>query len=360
MTDAYFDGHMKWFKDNIENLISSLKFLATDSEQWSKEGLEQATIFGPFGYGFSFGGKWYGQWENDVKNQIPAAIKALIRDLETLKSVLEKHCKTSRSIWTSGTGNEVPVPQNLKEAIDWVLRISGGDGVVDDKAVVQDLANEVKKLLQPVDVGDFKNDEFKIKSLITTFAAGLKSFIGYNGGRNPGGKSGIASNHYRSSYEVSDTWEPSWNSASDANVQKCANIFLGIAPLLYYGMTYLYPRYVDLNGCNGNWEAMGFNDGDMVLNNFMVNVGYSDKRQLSSREGKNVMSKTAETFTELQPDSVGGLNSSFSAYLQGVQQKGKATLNSTPETCPMYSLHHVAKAFWESAPAKTSGISDSI
>ncbi|GIX66148.1 variant erythrocyte surface antigen-1 family protein [Babesia caballi] len=89
-------------------------------------------------------------------------------------------------------------PSNLKEAIDWILRVTGKDGQSGGSSDgTTELTKQVKKLLYEVENSDTKLGE-EIKKvmnalgngksdLITKLADGLQQFIGYNGTTfNPG------------------------------------------------------------------------------------------------------------------------------------------------------------------------------
>ncbi|GIX61762.1 variant erythrocyte surface antigen-1 family protein [Babesia caballi] len=399
-----FECYMKWLKDNIKSLIETLKSLSTDCATWSASGLRNAEISGPFGYGFWFGGKWGISWNDEVKKEISPVIQTLANDLETLKGALEKQYNfgvftlTSEhsaagssdrasastvnpgssgqanggpcSSGSSGTVIEIPVPKNLKEAIDWILRVSGGDGVDKCKNGVQVLSEQVQTLLNQVTSSDMGTLKSKLGDVITKLADGLQQFIGYNGGQKPNGRKGIASNKYESAYENDAKWRASWKYASDSNAQKCAKIFLGCVPLIYYGVTYLYWRCANKPWCKGDWEAMNFNGdmGDAALNTFvvaltkfMVSVGYTDLKQLSSRDGGSVMGKLMETFNELKVTSNhDDSKSSFSQYIAYVLQNGEKILNSNPETCPLYTLQYIAEIYWNSLSDQGSEISEAI
>ncbi|GIX61829.1 variant erythrocyte surface antigen-1 family protein [Babesia caballi] len=382
VTSESFDTHVKWLKEILDQLTSALNSLKVDSATWSKNDLEKATISGPFGYGFSFGGKWK-QWEDDVRDEIPAAINTLIGGIETLKGALEKHfnphvsARTSeasgnesssstrqsgsseqnsddtRRLVTTGTANDMSLttpPTNLKDAIDWVLRVSNKDGQGGEKGV-EILSQAVLSLLNNLQL-DENGSLTRLHSVITNLAEGFRLFIGYDStDRQPTGE-GVASKQYRSSYDENVTWHPFPNTDSE----KCAKIFLACVPLFFFAMTYLYWRCGELNGRNGDWEAMEFDAKITVLNYFMEALGYGDPLQLSNKSGHTVMTKLNGTFNELKGNNLEGSDSSYAVYLQGVRQMGQFSLTSNPETCPLYSLHHAAVAYWESESAKTSGI----
>ncbi|GIX61419.1 extracellular matrix-binding ebh [Babesia caballi] len=83
-------------------------------------------------------------------------------------------------------------PSNLKEAIDWILRVTGKDGGSGDDGT-NALTGEVKNLLREVEESDTKigGEIKKVKEalgnsgtgngLITKLAEGLQQFIGYDG-----------------------------------------------------------------------------------------------------------------------------------------------------------------------------------
>ncbi|GIX61213.1 variant erythrocyte surface antigen-1 family protein [Babesia caballi] len=83
-------------------------------------------------------------------------------------------------------------PSNLKEAIGWILRVTGRDGQTPNNGGTDALTDEVKKLLEEVEEsGSNLGLEFeKVKEalntglgggLITKLAEGLQQFIGYTG-----------------------------------------------------------------------------------------------------------------------------------------------------------------------------------
>ncbi|GIX62326.1 variant erythrocyte surface antigen-1 family protein [Babesia caballi] len=83
-------------------------------------------------------------------------------------------------------------PSNLKEAIDWILRVTGKDGGNGGGNGTKALAEKVQRLLQEVQVSDTKLRENidKVKNaldtgttgLIAKLADGLQQFIGYEPG----------------------------------------------------------------------------------------------------------------------------------------------------------------------------------
>ncbi|GIX65413.1 variant erythrocyte surface antigen-1 family protein [Babesia caballi] len=86
-------------------------------------------------------------------------------------------------------------PSNLKEAIDWILRVTGKDGGGGDNGgAITKLSEEVKKLLDEVKGADagLGAEIDKVKNalgngssgLMKSLADGLQQFIGYKEGGN--------------------------------------------------------------------------------------------------------------------------------------------------------------------------------
>ncbi|GIX62923.1 variant erythrocyte surface antigen-1 family protein [Babesia caballi] len=394
LTEGSFVKHLEFITPKLDLLIASLESLSADCTRWTKDGIGNATISGPFGYGFSFSQKWVG-WDEDLRRKIPGAIKTLNSDLGGLKSTLEQQSNPYASAGNSGssgpgssgtwnpkssqsrssescnylppaTVSNVPVPTNLKEAIDWVLRVSGkdGQGCEKDENGVTYLAEAVRVLLKDIDFAEFNNINPKIIDVITKLAEGFEAFVGYSDGQKPNGRKGIASNKYESAYENDAKWKASWKSASDSNAQKCAKIFLGCAPLFYYGMTYLYWRCAYVDWLEHEWDAMPFNGiltyGEfggigLPLTIFMESVGYNNPSQLSSREGSSVMSNIDKTFKELNISNSGDSKLSYSNYLEKLQQNYQRNLSSNPTNCPLYALYLASRDYLTSQFAEGRG-----
>ncbi|GIX65583.1 variant erythrocyte surface antigen-1 family protein [Babesia caballi] len=387
LTDTLVE-HLEWLKPKFFQLIENLKCLKEDATKWSQEELTGAKISGPFGYGFSFSEQWQG-WREDIKSRIPVAIEQLTDDLITLKTVLDQHFSSRASTETSdsslpgstsghnprssepGIGDSVnpvssstlidaTVPQDLKEVVDWVLRISNKDGPGGgkDENGIKGLAEAVENLVKAVTSTDMGTLISKMKDVISKLAEGLDAFVGYNGGDRPDG-SGIASNKYKSSYHGNALWK--WSDFSEPGAVNCAKIFLGCVPLLYYGMTYLYWRCSGNSGCNSYWEELQFNFKGTLLNCFVATMGYDNATKLSHKEGNMVMKKLDVKIEELKMTSNSvDTKSSYSNYIEELQKNCRKFLDSNPEKCPLYALYNTAEVYWKSASAQNSAIGDAI
>ncbi|GIX62245.1 variant erythrocyte surface antigen-1 family protein [Babesia caballi] len=395
LSEDTFVKRLELLRPKLTQIILSLNALKGDAAKWTQEDLKGAKTSGPFGYGFSLNEQW-DSWNATYRDKIPGAVEELAAELTKLKNPLENYFNSavttrassashpgsastqdpdssepgsdsSRDPVSSGTVSEVPVPQDFKEAIDWVLRVSGGDGVDKEKTGIKGLTEAVEKLLGTVTARYIGTLKSKLTDIISKLAKGLAAFLGYEDGDKPDGRRGIASNTYKSSYKENVTWN--WSGDYDPDVEKCAKILLGCVPLFYYAITYLYWRCATTTGCDSAWELLCFNGtvqyrddipGTTGLTVFMEALGYGDRGQHSSMSGDTVMRTIVVTFTELNTSSYSESPSRYDDFLKHVEQNGRNSLNSNPEACPLYSLHSAAKAYWDSQSAKGKGIAAAI
>ncbi|GIX63845.1 collagen alpha-1(I) chain protein [Babesia caballi] len=285
-------------------------------------------------------------------------------------------------------------PKDLKEAIDWILRLTGKDKKV-GKQGTGELANQVYSLLNVARssadssvlngadakaladlfnwVGRNGNGE-GITKLVEALASGLATFIGYEGaptGSRSGWHpewSGVGKKEHYKSYYGGSSWQ-------DDSTDTCAKIFMGCVPLVFYGITYLYWRCSFKTGCNRAWMDMTFNgqtfklkvgttyrisESGPDLKKFMEAMGYTST-QLMDAKGMGVMGILDKKLSELDY-ARGSANNSlpFSHYLQKVVEYGQKHVSNNPLQCPLSSLHNAAVAYWKSASATSSGISAAI
>ncbi|GIX65931.1 variant erythrocyte surface antigen-1 family protein [Babesia caballi] len=101
-------------------------------------------------------------------------------------------CVTLRCPLSAHVDPSFDCPSNLKEAIDWILRVAGKDGGSGDNGAITVLSQQVKKLLEEVKDSDpaFSQEFGKVKQALTPggsgngligkLAEGLQQFIGYD------------------------------------------------------------------------------------------------------------------------------------------------------------------------------------
>ncbi|GIX63493.1 variant erythrocyte surface antigen-1 family protein [Babesia caballi] len=242
-------------------------------------------------------------------------------------------------------------PKDLKEAIDWVLRVSGEDKGHKDNGAIKGLTEELIKLLDK-DAGEvargvlgvmgksitgltnklaqvteqvkdppsgtrkpfkvlvsylqsFKGNLEKVRDYgssvsgedldkltvwltgepsgpIAKLAEGLGKLIGYQDGQFKNGGIGNQS-EYKSAYKRD---EVKWPQSPD-DKRTCALIFLGIGPMLFYGLTYLYWWCEGTDG----WSKLDVSGGSTTLSQFMTTIGLENKYL---NNGQNTGQKVAE------------------------------------------------------------------
>ncbi|GIX62254.1 variant erythrocyte surface antigen-1 family protein [Babesia caballi] len=256
----------------------------------------------------------------------------------------------------SGSGDQkkslTQPPTNLKEAIDWVLRVSGRDNGQENGEGIKGLAKEVKNLLDK-DAGEvaggvlrvmgeslkgvigdlgkrgtstempgyipkyflnqslvgfqavadygsaiepkkldmfkkwLKQDVDSKNGPITKLVDGLRMFLGYGASSGTFDNTGIIKQNgdlYQKAYG-----DESWPKDSDEQ-KTCALIFLGILPMLFLFLAYLY------YWCEGNdgWSSDQLTGGSSHLSKFMMAIGFEDKYL---KDSQNTGSQVAEILT---------------------------------------------------------------
>ncbi|GIX61537.1 variant erythrocyte surface antigen-1 family protein [Babesia caballi] len=176
-------------------------------------------------------------------------------------------------------------PSNLKEAIDWILRVTGKDGQGGGNGT-KDLAGAVEKLLKDVKASSpelGKTFEQIKKALRSGSSNGLIDALGDGLNKFKEGIQNIP--HYKSAYNEQSNWDSvftgdtSVSNDGKAPPKVAAKIFLGCVPMIFYGLSYLYWRCSD----KGGWKKMMLNDGDgSALKNFMEATGF-DTKSISTR-----------------------------------------------------------------------------
>ncbi|GIX65461.1 variant erythrocyte surface antigen-1 family protein [Babesia caballi] len=328
----------------------------------------------------------------------------------------------------SGSGQKKSLtqpPTNLKEAIDWVLRVSEKDSGKNDNDAIKGLAQEVINLLDK-DAGevaggvwgvmggvfdglvkklndDSRSDQkpgqgtFKVlKAYLQTFkgnlesvrdygsslgeqdlsklkgwltgdssgpiaklADGLEKFIGYEGGQVKNG--GIGKNgNYTSAYK-SDPVD--WKGLGDSDRRKCALIFLGISPILFYGLTYLYWWCEG----TGGWSKLDVSGGSTTLSKYMTAIGFNDKYLNDSQSpGQKVAEimknafqqeldsamQSAKSEAKQRATAAGSTSSSSSNHdpsypmFLGAIEKNDSSESYRPEHRPLLSSHRIVTPFF--------------
>ncbi|GIX61474.1 variant erythrocyte surface antigen-1 family protein [Babesia caballi] len=229
-------------------------------------------------------------------------------------------------------------PENLKEVIDWFLRVGGKD----QESKGNDKKDELKKAVDRL--GDYDTAQTVLESssipgLFNNVARALQRFIGYDesGERELNG-SGIGlysvAGGYASSYSIQAKWNGLLDQPESQEAKKAALIFLGSMPILYFGLTYLYWK------CSSRqseyWASYRLNVSADPLGLFMSTMGYTPTSMLQNKGGTQVA-------TIMESDHLYGFEE-----LRINEKYGKDKLTSNPTDCALYALHRASKEYLKS------------
>ncbi|GIX61603.1 variant erythrocyte surface antigen-1 family protein [Babesia caballi] len=226
-------------------------------------------------------------------------------------------------------------PDNLKDVIDWVLRINELDKSGDLKNAVE--------ALEPNILQNTGLSEGSMQGLFNKVANGLKEFIGYGGDWNVTGN-GIGLEYsaggYSSSYKNATRWEG--NTASDHRSRTCATILLYSFPLLYFGLTYLFWR------CSGNngWQEQT-TSGDrkgIAINSFLSEMGYNSglRTEVDGRKIAKLLGGENDSIQDFKT-LYSSVTYDYPQFLEQLKQKGITT--PKPIDVPLYKLYSASHAY---------------
>ncbi|ORM39722.1 uncharacterized protein BXIN_0134 [Babesia sp. Xinjiang] len=202
-------------------------------------------------------------------------------------------------------------PANVREAVDWILRVRGkdgrgADGTTDEKAIkgLAGAAAEQLSCVEPYVQGEDRDvftsvldalrENEGANGLIAKLSKKLAGFVGYTNSP-PGGKwalgtsKGIGKNDRTGNDTYKTVYgDSSWNPAAN-KVTTCAKIFLGIIPLLFSGLSYLYwqcnkgktPK------TNDRWANQQINEENDTICTSLQSMGYIIS-QLDDKGGTKV------------------------------------------------------------------------
>ncbi|GIX65074.1 variant erythrocyte surface antigen-1 family protein [Babesia caballi] len=274
-------------------------------------------------------------------------------------------------------------PTNLKEAIDWVLKIKNDNNAIDklaealeellkhdgsevalkvlekyrlvSKSVIEKLKpqkserhfavphvilNKLSEGLDPFPSGSQANirpedvvkvkewvssvDGNTLKQLIETFAGGLESF-----------RKNILQNPKNSAYQS----DADWNNLTTSDKRDCAAILLGIMPVVYIGLTYLYWQCEGTDG----WSKQSLTDSGSSssqdsLKNFMVKLGFEAGKLNQSKKGSDIATHLkSNCFNELTSRTNVSSNS-YPEFLGKLQETALTSRSPSPSH-PLTSLY---------------------
>ncbi|GIX62671.1 uncharacterized protein BcabD6B2_21060 [Babesia caballi] len=226
-------------------------------------------------------------------------------------------------------------PSNLKEAIDWILRVTGKDKQ-GSQSNAEKLGTAVQALLSTSGVTQVKR-EIKInQDLINNLADGLAKFIGYDGTgtSNNLGKEGIgypgtvqdpgynSVAGYKLTYHRTEaTWATQVESgygSSETKKDICAKIFMGCVPMIFSALSYLYWR-CDQPVNQGGWMGSGLKSAG-PLKNFMVGMGYKPSELNERMKGSEIFESIEQ---EKLKDFFDAMTKAKSASVERFQKEEK-------------------------------------
>ncbi|GIX61954.1 variant erythrocyte surface antigen-1 family protein [Babesia caballi] len=239
-------------------------------------------------------------------------------------------------------------PENLKEAIDWVLRVSGRDSGKNDNEAIKGLAKEltasirkkpyeenddVKKILTEIMYDVNKNPTGPVIRL----AYALQKFIGYGYDSSQkqwkivqGGivKSGDLQSAYTSAY-YSSSWSTAVTSTDDTK-KKALGSFLTAIEKIYEGLTELYWN------CKNEWKTKNL-DGNGELSKFLDNNGFSGTQLNSRMTGDKIATQALQNLTELS-EAYNSPPTSLADFRSQLEQNAM----SSPFASPLAALYLLA------------------
>ncbi|GIX60629.1 variant erythrocyte surface antigen-1 family protein [Babesia caballi] len=233
---------------------------------------------------------------------------------------------------TAGGKSLTEAPGSLKEAVDWVLCMSGYDDQGDylnGLQAIQALAQQLKSslsnvIVEAVNVNTvFQGDEkghgnLSSNAPINSVASGLKELIGYSSGRLDT-QNGIGKpNHYVPSY---DGQPP-----VTQNDNRVVNILLGTIPLLFFGLGFIYWK------CRGGWKNLTLSSSP--LKDFLFNVGFPIKQLNEEKDG----TKVAGMFNSFDEFRYVDSSSTFYDFLKKVEKQTKQELRNV-NNVPLGALY---------------------
>ncbi|GIX62457.1 variant erythrocyte surface antigen-1 family protein [Babesia caballi] len=298
-------------------------------------------------------------------------------------------------------------PSNLKEAIDWILRVSGLDmksGQRNDQNAVFYLSVQVMKLLLEYEVsnackgelleifreqinnetsdgnqqhetqnaeGGPSNDQRSAglhRQIINgpplrpigRLAEALYKFIGYEKGYPvPIGQYGVGSGAYKSAYDpakaywnrdVVDTSAVNGTDYEKDEISKkhgriCANNFMAAVKIIFPNIVALYWVYrKDVGGWYANSDST--RGTDERLNKFLIERGFEDEVPKLFNCSKNLETELKDFKTEFDQLQVGGSCNSHDQFCKELMSAAK----ENPKKYPFSALYVYSCAYFNSIP----------
>ncbi|GIX61453.1 variant erythrocyte surface antigen-1 family protein [Babesia caballi] len=228
-------------------------------------------------------------------------------------------------------------PEDLRDVIDWFLRVGGKD----KESQGHDKKDKLKDAVKTLDGFDASSISLKsadnIQGLFNYVCSGLRAFIGYdiNGIDELDGKGIALKSGYASSYNDSAQW-----SGDSSNLTTYAKIFLYSMPLLFYGITYTFWQCT-----RGNWKNQTI-PGDFHgahFYTFLLDMGYNSDKLKNGCKGHDVMIKVGGVIDELSTATASSYN--YPKFLKQLEDNGKPNLPKRAYNHTLYALYAASHAY---------------
>ncbi|ORM39889.1 uncharacterized protein BXIN_2427 [Babesia sp. Xinjiang] len=263
-------------------------------------------------------------------------------------------------------------PGNLKEAIDWILRVTnkddkknggGGNGeklgsevaglLQKAKDHITTLLKEAEKLPEDAKkaatekLTKDKNVLTEVKQqltscqLITELADNLKQFI--DGIKNGG--------TYESSSYKDATWD---NQCNNNDHNTCASILLGALPVIFSGLSYLYWQCNKGNGPPGggnNWSTQYIHDTNFSLGIYFVCCGYDLTKLNQNKKGQQVGETCFQEFT----NGTANVTGDYSKYINTLLENTRKNAPGDATKHPLSSLYLASQYYFMYQQSKNPG-----
>ncbi|GIX61209.1 variant erythrocyte surface antigen-1 family protein [Babesia caballi] len=233
-------------------------------------------------------------------------------------------------------------PENLKDVIDWFLRVGGKDTGNQNNDKSAALKNAVYQL-EGKDVLENALGNGNFEGLFRKVAEALQGFIGYDNSGNHELKDKGIGRKGPPSYTASYSKEAQWNGDNQAY----AHIFLGSMPVLYFGLTYTYWKCSTVHIYGGWGTEMLHGGGRSPLYLFMFSMGFKPSTELQNIKGSEAARRLTSNFTYGFDELTKAAKStySYSDFLENVKQYGESNISSSAVNCSLYALHRASAAY---------------
>ncbi|GIX62705.1 variant erythrocyte surface antigen-1 family protein [Babesia caballi] len=233
-------------------------------------------------------------------------------------------------------------PADLKEAVDWMVRITGGDNIFPS-----DTDKLVKALNGVCDLKHAGNLGIELQNRIIGLGSALKTFIGYDSdktiGNNGIGKDGKVKRpgeinaytpaYYGSSWALGVEIGVEWS--KKINKRKAIRCFFSAIQHIYVGLTELYYN------CKKDWknDNLGGISGGTDLKQFMNDNGFDKAKLNSNMTGKQIISQSLQDFNEFTTAyNSAGQNPSLADFRSQLEQNA----STSPSNYPLSALYILA------------------